>query len=160
LESAKLDLGFEILNQLRKAVVATRQHSPHTQQTFGLTFHQIGLLLLIASHNPLSLGELAGKLEVHIVTAEEHVTRLHKKRLVSKSRPKSDRRRVEVSITQTGRRVLEQIPNVELPFTQNLKSVPEEELQTILKSLIRLTDLLGAPDAGRIDMSWFGHHRE
>ncbi len=78
---------------------ASRQRIPGTDVTPRL----LGLLRLLALAGPLSVGEQARHLGLSRATATELVDRLESKGLVARIRDGPDRRRVFVSLTESGR---------------------------------------------------------
>lgn len=78
---------------------ASRQRIPGSD----VTPRMLGLLRLLAVAGPLSVGEQARHLCLSRATATELVDRLESKGLVARIRDGHDRRRVFVSLTESGR---------------------------------------------------------
>lgn len=78
---------------------ASRQRIPGSD----VTPRMLGLLRLLAVAGPLSVGEQARNLGLSRATATELVDRLESKGLVARIRDGRDRRRVFVSLTESGR---------------------------------------------------------
>ncbi len=137
----------EILDQFVRTHRASLKFAQQVRQTFGVTGPELGTLIYIATYAPLSLGELAKKMRFHITTVEEYVNGLHKKRLAHKNRSAKDRRRVEVSISKKGRKLLDEVPKAKLPFFENFRALSDRELRTIHHTLVKLSRLFASPDA-------------
>lgn len=85
--------------------VATRSLGPAAEDT---TIAQYRTLVVLASRGPQRLVDLAAALSVAPSTAGRMCDRLVRKGLIRRSRARSDRRSVRVSITAPGRAVLDQ----------------------------------------------------
>jgi DNA-binding MarR family transcriptional regulator len=140
------DGWYKILRQFRKTLRAITKYSGEIQQTFGVTLSQLGVLARISAHGPISLGELATKTGAHITTVERFANQLHDKKLIHKNRGKEDRRRLEVSITEEGRKLLEKVPDAELPFSQNVKLASDRQLSGVYRALLKLEHLCTGTD--------------
>ena len=72
------------------------------------TLAQYRTLVVLASRGPQRLVDLAGALGVTASTAGRMCDRLVRKQLVRRHRTRADRRSVLISLTQTGRQVVDQ----------------------------------------------------
>jgi DNA-binding MarR family transcriptional regulator len=85
--------------------VATQSLGAAAEDT---TIAQYRALVVLASRGPQRMVDLAGALEVTPSTAGRMCDRLVRKGLIRRHRARSDRREVLVSITSTGREVVDQ----------------------------------------------------
>jgi DNA-binding MarR family transcriptional regulator len=103
-----------------------------------VTTAQIFVLRQLAERNGLSLGELAERTLTRQSTVSVVVARLAKGGLVRRDRAVADRRRLELSLTTAGRRVLARAPE---PTTGRLLSALD---QLTSPQLVALTSGLEA----------------
>ena len=85
--------------------VATRSLGAAAEDT---TIAQYRALVVVASRGPQRMVDLAGALDVTPSTAGRMCDRLARKGLVRRHRARADRRVVQVSITPTGRQVVDE----------------------------------------------------
>jgi DNA-binding MarR family transcriptional regulator len=85
--------------------VATRSLGAAAEET---TIAQYRALVVLASRGPQRLVDLAGALDVMPSTAGRMCDRLVRKGLIRRHRARADRRAVQVSITPSGRQVVDQ----------------------------------------------------
>ena len=74
-----------------------------------VTVAQHRLLVLLASHGPQSVSEIAGYLGVNPSNASRHGDRLQRLGLVQRSRSAEDGRVVPITLTTTGRQLLDSV---------------------------------------------------
>lgn len=99
-----------ILDDLRRVVAALRQASRAAEMRVGLSAAQLFVLRTLADVDTLSLNEIAARTHTHQSTVSEVVQRLLKRRLLKRTRAKSDGRRLALSVTPAGRKLLERAP--------------------------------------------------
>ena len=73
-----------------------------------ITIAQYRALVVLASRGPQRMADLAGALDVAPSTAGRMCDRLVRKGLIRRQRARADRRAVKVSITEAGRRVVDE----------------------------------------------------
>jgi DNA-binding MarR family transcriptional regulator len=73
-----------------------------------ITISQYRALVVLASHGPQRLGDLAGVLDIAPSTAGRMCDRLVGKGLIRRHRAQADRRVVQVSLTPLGRQVVDE----------------------------------------------------
>ncbi len=73
-----------------------------------ITIAQYRALVVLASRGPQRMADLAGALDVAPSTAGRMCDRLLRKGLIRRHRIRADRRAVKVSITESGRRVVDE----------------------------------------------------
>lgn len=132
------------LQSIRALVATLAQSARRVEQGTGVTNAQLFLLREIERAGPLSINELAALALTAQNTVSEIISRLAKSGLVARHRAKADARRVEVSLTAAGRRVLGDAPD---PPTARLISALDElgerELRTVASALDRVIETLG-----------------
>ena len=138
---------IEIRKQIRKIEKYLLQYSRELQNNHGVTGPQLGVLKIL-SHTPhITLTDLAKIVGYHITTVDGFIERLHKKRLITKRRGRNDGRSVEISITEKGKKILQEVPVGGLMnLYNNLQKISDEEAQGVYDTLVTLVDLFGASD--------------
>ena len=98
-----------VANELRPVLLRlARQLRKETEQ-LGVTSRQVTLLWLIRGNPDRSLRELATEEGISAPALSGHVDRLEKAGLLERVRDEDDRRRVGLSLTQEGERLLKRV---------------------------------------------------
>jgi DNA-binding MarR family transcriptional regulator len=132
-------LRTDALDGIRALVGALARSARSVERRTGVTTAQIFVLRQLAERDGLSLGEIASRTLTRQSTVSVVVTRLVKQGLVRRDRALDDRRRLELSLTAAGRRVLERAPE---PTTGRLLSALDELTGSQLAALSRGLDPL------------------
>lgn len=110
-------------------------------KTHGLTLAQVRLLLRIRQH-PMVAGDLAKELGVRATSLTRMVERLEAIDLVERKLDHQDRRRILVSITETGRSILSGLGTFrEEPLFKALEAMTDTERDDLtqrFESFVRL----------------------
>lgn len=134
-------LMLRVLKQFRVLLRSMDTHYRQVEHRSGLGGAQLWALSEISVRGGLTVGELAGKLAVHLSTASNLVTRLQELGLVARSRSRSDQRIVRIRATPAGRRRLREAPAPFAGLLQNaLYNLSSRDLEGLEK---QLTALLG-----------------
>jgi len=136
-----------IREQIRKIERCAQHYSQQLRKKHGITGPQLGVLRLIAANSHTTLTDLASTLKLHITTVDSFVEKLHKQKLIRKRRGRGDKRSVEISITASGNKILEEAPRGGfMKLNDNLEKLPATELQKIYDTLGKLVELYGASE--------------
>ena len=108
-----------------------------------LTFGQMRILFLLSKHGPSPISRVAEWLGVGLSSASGVVDRVERHGLVTRSHRRDDRRVVECDLTDTGRRLIEDIGGMRRDMLNEIVGVlSDEELadfarltQTIIERL-------------------------
>jgi DNA-binding MarR family transcriptional regulator len=111
------DLAEELVTASR-ALVGLAVHSVSAAPV-DVTVVQFRLLVLVADE-PRSIGDLAGHLGVNQSTASRHCDRLQRRGLLQRSRLDADGRVVVVTLTDTGREVVDAVMDRRRADVRNL----------------------------------------
>jgi DNA-binding MarR family transcriptional regulator len=122
-----------VLDAIRRIVQALRESSRLAESRVGLSGAQLFVLRTVADVPGLSMNELAERTRTHQSSVSAVVARLALKGLLQKSTAAADARRVELRLSQPGRRRLDRAP------------------QTAQERLVAVVDAL--PDAGQIRLA-------
>lgn len=98
--------GRAALDYLRQIVHALAIGSVKAQKSAGLSGAQLFVLQTLAGGGVLSVNELAARTHTHQSSVSVVVSRLVKAGLVKRAPSPVDARRLDLSVTQAGRRVL------------------------------------------------------
>lgn len=140
-------LEEDILIALRRITRAIDIHSRYLASTFGLTGPQLVCLGALGRLGTTTPSELAKQVALSQATVTGIVDRLGRRQLLTRRRSKSDRRLVEVSITEAGRALLEQAPSaLQETFAQALGELSVEEQENIRRTLNAIVTMMGVED--------------
>jgi len=81
--------------------------APDETPDMDLTFQQLQALIYAGQHNASSVGDIAAGLDISHPAAVKLIERLLRKELVTKSEDSHDRRVSHVTLTDSGRRIVE-----------------------------------------------------
>ena len=125
---------YELLAALRHALRRFQRFSRDAAQAAGLTPQQHQALLAIKGFPGrvyVSIGELAGRLQLRHHSAVGLVNRLEQRQLVRRTPSKSDGRRLEVRVTPQGERLIGRLSAAHLRELRALRP----ELRQLLESM-------------------------
>jgi DNA-binding MarR family transcriptional regulator len=102
---------------------------------------------VIAESAPIKVSELARRMYLHPATVVGILDRLEGRGMVSRTRSKEDRRVVEVDLTDAGKSLVTQAPEVAQGLlVQGLEHMPTDELLVIAAGLEKLVSIFGAQE--------------
>ncbi|MGD8339797.1 MAG: MarR family winged helix-turn-helix transcriptional regulator, partial [Gammaproteobacteria bacterium] len=102
---------------------------------------------LLAANGERTVGQIASTVGLAQATVTVIVDRLADRGLVTRRRSDTDRRRVQVSLTDQGHQLFARAPTaLQTRFLQNFAGLKSWEKMAILSALERLADLLEAQD--------------
>jgi DNA-binding MarR family transcriptional regulator len=99
-----------VLDAIRRIVRALRESSRGAERAVGVGGAQLFVLQRLAGAPALSLNELARRTLTHQSSVSVVVSKLVRAGLVARTRADGDGRRVEIKLTEAGRRVLSRAP--------------------------------------------------
>lgn len=133
-----------ILDALRSLVRELRLASVSSEKRFGLSAAQLFVLQALRDEPGLSLGELAERTATDQSSVSVVVRKLEAKKLVQKGVSGEDRRRLEISLTAAGKRlVVKAPPTVQELLIQRIAALSGKE-KTQLAELLDRFALPGA----------------
>lgn len=151
--SSERSVTDNVIISLRKIIRAIDMNSKKLIKRLGLTGPQLVLLNEIARSGDIAAGEIAQAVSLSQATVTGILERLGKRGLVIRQRSEHDKRRIMVSITDAGRRILEtRPPLMQEAFVEKFSSLQEWEQTMILSALQRLVSIM---DAKAIDAAPF-----
>ncbi len=139
-------LFIHITKGLRQITHELNKYSKYLQERHGITIPQIITLREIYEHGPLSFSELTKIVSLNNSTVTGIVDRLEKQQFVQRTRTSSDRRRIDIVITEKGINFLTNVPPPIQPgLIEGLENMKKKEVDTILWSIETLLTLLRRP---------------
>ena len=137
-------LRANALDGIRALVGSLTRSARSVERRTGITTAQLFVLRQLEACEELSLGEIAERTLTRESTVSIVVARLAKRGLVRRDRAADDRRRLRVTLTPAGRRVLARAPE---PTTGRLlgalDELTSEQLLALLTGLDALIVALG-----------------
>ena len=98
-----------VANQLRPVLLRLARELRKETETLGVTARQVSLLWLIKRSPGLSLRELAAEEGISAPALSGYVDRLERAGLTERVRDAEDRRRVGLTLTEEGSRLLKRV---------------------------------------------------
>jgi DNA-binding MarR family transcriptional regulator len=138
-------LHREILVALRRIIRAVDLHSRQLMDACGLTGPQLVALRELARGGTSTARDLARTVQVSQATTTGILDRLERRGLITRARSESDRRALDVALTDEGRRVLAAAPPLlQQRFTAELAQLQGWEQTMILATLQRVAAMMDA----------------
>jgi len=137
--------GIRVLMALRRIIRSVDVYSRRLNDEFKITAPQLICLYSLRREEGLTLSALADRVNLGISTVNGIVDRLEDKGLITRTRSQSDRRRVELNITEEGRDVSRSAPALlQDRLAASMRELPELEQAAIALSLERVAELMEA----------------
>lgn len=139
------EIVAQVLQSLRRIIRSVDLHSQVLKKNIGLTGPQLLVLTEIKREPGLSSGEVARRVNLSHPTVTSILDRLEARNLITRTRAASDKRRVELHITQSAAGLLERSPvPLQEEFIRNFELLEDWEQSQILSSLQRMAHLMHA----------------
>jgi DNA-binding MarR family transcriptional regulator len=139
----------EVLTRIRALVGALQRSARTIEQRTGVTNAQLFVLRQLADTESLSINELAALALTQQSTVSTLVARLERRGLVRRGRAPDDGRRVAVSLTAAGRKLLRHAPKPPTGrLIDALARLGERELAALAIGLVALNDAMQLPSRG------------
>lgn len=137
----------DLLIAIRKITRAIDLSSKQLVKSAGLTAPQLLVLQTLSSGAASKPSEIAKQVYLSQATVTSIVDRLTKAGLTRREKSKSDKRVINVLMTEEGQRVLNLAPPLlQDNFTKQFKALKPWERTSLLSSLQRLAEMLDAED--------------
>lgn len=135
----------QIIDNLRRVFHALHEYSRAAEQTTGLTGPQLWAIKLLASSAPMRVSDLAARMYLRSATVVGIIDRLEVKGLVSRSRSQQDRRAVILHLTEAGRELAGNAPEVaQLMLLEGLDRLTDEQFAAVEIGMQLMVRMLGA----------------
>lgn len=138
-------LETQVLSAMRRLIRATDLDSKKLARETNLSTSQLLVMEVIAASREMTVGQIASKVGLAQATVTAIIDRLMDRALVTRQRSDEDRRRVKVTLTDSGQQLFARAPTaLQTRFLGNFTSLKAWEKLAILASLERLADLMEA----------------
>lgn len=146
-----LSLEEQVLIELRRIIRATQNNAKNLAQSSKLTVSQVMVLQMLKSQGDMMPRDIAQQMNLTQATVTTLIDRLVERDLVSRRKSSQDKRRVHVSLTETGAAQLKHAPQtLQHRFLQHFGRLQSWEQTQILASLQRIAELM---DVASLDAS-------
>ncbi len=143
MSKSKFESISKIINLTRNFNKSMRHKFHHSIQDSGFTLPQISVISMLEKHGKQKVSELSLKMGLSDSTVSGILDRLEQKEIIKRERTKDDRRVVKISLTGKSQKFCEDFrQKKEEYFTQQLKSLSEQEIKDIIKGLEILNRVL------------------
>ena len=137
----------EILIALRRIMRAADLHSQELVRVSGLTAPQILVMQAIAREGAPSTSTLARHIVVSQATVTRIIDRLERAGLVHRQKSTTDKRVINVSLTEAGARKLEAAPEpLQSAFVRKYGELDDWEQHFLKSALLRVAKMMDAED--------------
>jgi len=136
-----------IVDAIRGIKSAMERHSKELMKSFRITGPQLGALLVVDRYPEISMSELSRRMYLHISTVSGIVDRLKKAGYLFRDRSIEDRRKLYLSLTPKGKKLIGQAPRSYFgTMVIGLNKLPDAEVYQIGKSMEKLIGIMGVED--------------
>jgi DNA-binding MarR family transcriptional regulator len=133
-----------VANRLRPVLLKLNRELRHEIHSLGVTGGQVSLLVQIKYHPGIGIRELAALERISVPGMSKFVARLEETGLVERAPVAGDQRRVGLTVTAAGQRVLRSVKSKRTAWLANrLRQLDPEELEAIDAAIEPLAHLLG-----------------
>lgn len=141
------DLTDDVLVSLRRIIRATDLHSRRLGKQTGLTTPQLVVMRAIEGPGSSTVSAISREVSLSQATVTNILNRLQSHGLIRRKRSVQDRRRVDVSLTAAGRKVLSRAPEpLQEEFLARFGALEMWEQHQIVASLQRVAYMMDAED--------------
>ncbi|HVX64773.1 MAG TPA: MarR family transcriptional regulator [Pirellulales bacterium] len=143
------DIGYQILRSIRKILRRTSEHSRQLLQAAGLTVPQLLCLRAIGNskEEEATLVFISRAVGLSNPTVSRILDRLENAGYIRRERGSSDRRKMYLQVTPTGRQRLDSLPPpLQDEFLARVRKLSKAKRMALLHSLEEIVDLMEAGD--------------
>jgi MarR family transcriptional regulator, organic hydroperoxide resistance regulator len=134
----------EIVDNIRRVFQVINEQSKRVKRQTGLTSPQLWTIKAIADAENINVKDLAHRIYLHPVTVVGILDRLEEKGFVVRSRSKEDRRVVGLRLTNKGKQLVANSPEVvQGMLVSGLEKLTKRQLEVIDNGLAELVKMLG-----------------
>ena len=138
----------EIANRLRPVLLKLNRELRREIHSLGVTGGQVGLLVQIKTRPGIGMRELASVERMSVPGMSKFISRLEEAGLVQRAAVAGDQRRVGLSLTAAGHKVLRSVKSKRTAWlASRLRDLDPDELEAIDAAIEPLTHLLAEGDA-------------
>jgi DNA-binding MarR family transcriptional regulator len=137
-----------LANRLRPVLFKLGRELRREIHSLGVTGGQVGLLVQIKYHPGIGMRELAALERMSVPGMSKYVNKLEEAGLVQRAPVEGDQRRVGLSLTAAGHKVLRSVKSKRTAWlAARLRELDPDELDAIDAAIEPLTNLLAVEEA-------------
>lgn len=137
----------EIIFSIRKLMQAGEFYTKELTKKYQVSAPQLNCLISLYENGPLPPSHIAKYIMVKSSTVTGIVDRLEQKGLVKRFRNSPDRRIITIELTDSGKNLAKNAPPpIQQKIIDGLKKLSKDELDKVILSLTKLTDMLDVQD--------------
>ncbi|MBI1249175.1 MarR family transcriptional regulator [bacterium] len=145
------DLVERMLRAIRRVILKTSHYSRSLARNSGLTLPQLLCLRAIRDlaleRDEVTAALVSSRVGLAAATVSRILERMERAQLIERVRNSTDRRRVLIHLTETGKQRLAGIPTpLQEQFVSRVTSLGEEQQRQLVDSLEQVVDLMEAAD--------------
>lgn len=150
-QSSNQAVAHQVLRSIRQILRRVSVHSKYLSTAVGLTVPQLMCLKAVgeleSEHAEVTVAMVSERIQLSPATVSRIIDRLVRASLLDRERRSQDRRKVCLSLTDTGVQRFQSLPTpLQERFVSRLMALDEGERVTLLKSLQRISELMDATD--------------
>lgn len=135
----------EVLDNLRRIFQAVTECSRAAERETELTGPQLWTLKILERNAPVRVSELARHMFLRPATVVGILDRLQAKGLVTRTRSKVDRRAVDLELTEAGRTLVANAPEVaQVVLIKGLEQLSEQQFTQVMEGMRHMVRIFGA----------------
>ena len=136
-----------LLIALRKIIQAIDQHSIQLKKNFGPTGPQLIILQSVFTNKLISVTQLSKDVSLSQATVTNITKRLEKQGYVERKKSLRDKRKVNISVTEKGKLILEKVPPLlQEKFTDRYSKLEDWEQLMIESAFNKVVSMMSAED--------------
>ncbi|MHB8121365.1 MAG: MarR family winged helix-turn-helix transcriptional regulator [Desulfuromonadaceae bacterium] len=144
---SKSAMVSDIIDDIRRTFQVLTEQSRKIEHKTGLTGPQLWVVKMLNNESPMKVSELARRMYLHPATMVGLLDRLEAKGLVQRTRSAKDRRVVHIDLTEQGRHVVKESPEVvQSLLVLGLEGLADQELKRISDGLEHVVKIIGAQE--------------
>lgn len=139
----KNDRSEEVLLAIRRLMQTGELYTKELDKKFGVSATQLNCIHALNGNDSIPITRIAEYMMVRSSTVTGVIDRLEQKGLVQRDRSNTDRRVINIRLTEAGKRLAEKVPSsIHLSIVEGLNALSPDEVHRIADALNRLTDML------------------
>ncbi len=142
-----IELHDEVLVNLRRIMRASDMYSRRLKRESGLTTPQLVILNTLKTRPYMSVKEISHAVNLSQATVTSILNRLEQTELITRSKSKEDRRRLEVALSSKGETALKEAPRaLQEEFVQGFQELPTWEQHMLVAALSKIAEMMHAEE--------------
>ncbi len=144
---SEISTSQQVLLSLRQIIRAMDLRSRQLEKSVGLTVPQLVVLKEVAEADGIPIGQIAKRISLSQATVTTIVDRLEQRGTIKRFRAQTDRRKVNLYITEMGTELIEKSPTIlQEEFLNAFDELEPWEQTQILATLQRVAAMMNAQE--------------